>query len=72
MTVEELRIQKNRAYIEYEQETDITQKRLKQEVWKNLCSQYADAYRQEILGDYSVSGFSTEGMIEKTAVTTIV
>lgn len=72
MTVEELRIQKNRAYIEYEQETDITQKRLKQEVWKNLCSLYEDAYRQEILGDYSVSGFSTEGIIEKTAVTTIV
>jgi len=72
MTVEELRIQRNRAYIEYERETDITQKRLKQEVWKNLCSQYEDAYRQDILGDYGVSGFSTEGMTEKTAVTTIV
>lgn len=51
MTVEELRIQKNRAYLEYEQETDITQKRLKQEVWKSLCKQYEDAYRQEVKGE---------------------
>lgn len=64
MTCEQLRIQKNRAYLDYEQETDITMKRLKQEVWKNLEAQFQDSYRQEILGDYSVSGFGTQGMIE--------
>lgn len=64
MNCEQLRIQKNRAYLEYEREEDITQKRLKQEVWKNLVAQYEDAYRQEILGDHSVLGFGTEGMTE--------
>ncbi len=64
MNCEQLRIQKNRAYLDYERETDITMKRLKQEVWKSLSAQYEDAYRQEILGDYRVYGFGTQGMIE--------
>jgi hypothetical protein len=64
MTCEQLRIQKNRAYIEYEKETDVTMKRLKQEVWKSLEAQYEDAYRQEILGDYRVYGFGTQGTVE--------
>ncbi len=52
MTCEELRIQRNRAYLEYEQEADITQKRLKQGVWKAYCLMYDDAYLQEIKGEH--------------------
>lgn len=65
MNCEQLRIQKNRAYIDYERETDTTQKMIKLGIYRNLKAQYEDAYRQEVLGDYTVTGFGTEGMREE-------
>lgn len=64
MTCEQLRIQKNRAYIDYERETDITAKIAKLGIWKSLVAQFEDAYRQEVLGDYSITAFGKEGMVE--------
>ncbi len=69
MNCEELRIQKNRAYIDYERETDVTQKMAKLGIWRSLKAQYEDAYRQEVLGDYTITGFGTEGMTEEARTT---
>lgn len=65
MTCEQLRIQKNRAYIDYERETDITQKMAKLNIYRTLKAQYEDAYRQEVQGDYTITGFGTEGLREE-------
>lgn len=65
MTCEQLRIQKNRAYIDYEREADTTQKMIKLAIYRNLKAQYEDAYRQEVLGDRSIDRDGTEGMREE-------
>lgn len=51
MTCEQLRISKNRAFVEYERETDIAEKMQKLNRWKMLCQMYEDAYRQEVKGE---------------------
>ncbi len=51
MTCEELRIQKNKAYIKYSNETDITEKMRLLNWWKACLRAYEDAYRQEIKGE---------------------
>lgn len=65
MTCEQLRISRNRAYIEYERESDTAEKMAKLHRWKALCLMYEDAYRQEVLGDYTITGFGTEGLREE-------
>lgn len=51
MTCEELRIERNRAYVEYLNESDLTRKRLLQGIWKARCAAYDDAYKQEVQGN---------------------
>lgn len=51
ITCEELRIQKNRAYIEYYNETDNAEKMRLQNWWRECKAAYEAAYRQEILGE---------------------
>lgn len=64
MTYEQLRISRNRAYIDYDLEEDIELKFRKQQVWKSLCLQCDDAYTQEIKGE-PVRDLSTIGRMEK-------
>lgn len=69
MNCEELRIQKNRAYIDYEREADTTQKMIKLAIYRNLKAQYEEAYRIEVLGDRSIDRDGTEGMTEEARET---
>lgn len=64
MTCEQLRISRNRAYIEYERESDTAEKMAKLHRWKALCLMYEDAYRQEIKGE-PARDLSTIGSIEE-------
>ena len=54
MTCEELRIESNRAYVEYIHAKDITEMAEKLALWKARCMAYEDAYRQEIKGETRV------------------
>lgn len=65
MNCEQLRIERNRAYVEYLNESDLTQKMVKLNIYRTLKAQYEDAYRQEVLGDYTITGFGTEGLREE-------
>lgn len=65
MNCEQLRIQKNRAYIDYERETDSTKKIFKLGIYRSLKVQYEEAYRIEVLGDRSIDRDGTEGMTEE-------
>ena len=65
MNCEQLRIERNRAYVEYLNESDLTQKMVKLNIYHTLKAQYEDAYRQEVLGDYTITGFGTEGLREE-------
>lgn len=47
MTTEQLRICRNRAYVEYLHATDITDKAEKLSRWKALCLAYNDKMKQE-------------------------
>ena len=47
MTTEELRISRNRAYVEYLHATDITDKAEKLRRWKALCLAYNDTMKQD-------------------------
>ena len=64
MTCEQLRISRNRAYIEYEKESDTAEKMAKLHRWKALGLMYEDAYRQEIKGE-PARDLSTIGSIEE-------
>jgi hypothetical protein len=47
MTAEELRISRNRAYVEYLHATDITDKAEKLAIWKAKCLEYNDVMKRE-------------------------
>ena len=47
MTTEELRISRNRAYVEYLHASDITDAAEKLSRWKALCLAYNDTIKQE-------------------------
>ena len=51
MTCEQLRIEKNRAYVEYLNAKDITEASEKLALWMERRLAYEDAYRQEIKGE---------------------
>ena len=54
MTCEQLRIEKNRAYVEYLNAKDITEAAEKLALWMERRLAYEDAYRQEIKGETRV------------------
>ena len=47
MTAEELRISRNRAYVEYLHASDITEAAEKLAVWKAKCLEYNDVMKRE-------------------------
>lgn len=51
LTCEELRLLKNKAWLEYEREKDTAEKMRLQNWWRACAQAYEDAYRQEILGE---------------------
>ncbi len=51
MTCEQLRIERNRAYVEYCNAEDITEKAQALALWKCRCLAYEQAFRQEIKGE---------------------
>ena len=48
--------------IEYKNWEELTEKL---NIYRTLKAQYEDAYRQEVLGDYTITGFGTEGLREE-------
>lgn len=50
LTCEELRLLKNKAWLEYENEEDTAEKMRLQNWWRACVQAYEDAYKQEILG----------------------
>ena len=46
-TEEQLRIQRNRAYVEYLHATDITDAAEKLAIWKAKCLEYSDVMKQD-------------------------
>ena len=50
-TYEKLRLRRNQARLEYEKETDTSEKMRLLNWWKALCEATEHAYRQEIKGE---------------------
>lgn len=53
---ETLRLRRNAAYLDYERETNTSEKMRKMNCWKSLCLAVEDAYRREIKGEITTDG----------------